>query len=177
MRYCEVDARYKVDIISFLRNYIGISGENLKQNRLTHDDIKVLFPNLDLVRIPYIIAYKNPEMVYNGEYLIVYDANQELIVYKNPSMTYEALPVEESNYEQKKEFITLPSSLQDLSKEELLKLRSKVRKIGEAKKAKELTNEIRKKKKIEPLAYKRAKRILRENELEEEDYYENYKRR
>ena len=33
-----------LDLISFLCNYYGIVNESLKFNRLTHADIKILFP-------------------------------------------------------------------------------------------------------------------------------------
>ncbi len=176
MKYSEIDARYKIDIISFLRNYVGISGSDLKQNKLTHNDLRTLFPNIDLVRIPYSVAYKNPTGVYNGEYLIVYDANHELIIYQNPLLMKNDLPLEDYNYEEVKETITLPSNLRDLSKDELLRLRRKVRGTKEYQKAKTITNEIRKKKRYEPIGYKREKEELRKNDLED-DYYETNKRR
>ena len=175
MRYSEVDERYKIDIISFLRNYLGITGYSLKQNRLTHNDLKVLFPNLNLTRLPYELAYKNPELVYSGEYLIVYDANYELIIYKNPLIMENVLPNEESNYEDSRDTINLPD-LHSLSKDELLRLRRKTRGTGEYHKANEITKQIRKIKRTEPRGYKRDKEELRNKELEE-DYYEKNKRR
>ena len=33
-----------IDLVSFLCNYYGIVNESLKVNKLTHADIKILFP-------------------------------------------------------------------------------------------------------------------------------------
>ena len=176
MRYSEVDARYKIDIVSFLRNYFGITGNSLKQNRLTHDDLEELFPNLDLIRLPYNLAYKNPELVYSGEYLIVYDSNYQMIVYKNPLIIENVLPQEEYNYDEEEKSIPLPD-LSTLSKDELLKLRRQIRIIGEEKKAKIVTNFIRKIKKTEPRRYREEKEKLRnEDRIIEEEVYEKHKR-
>ena len=176
MRYSEVDSKYKIDIISFLRNYLGITGSSLKQNKLTHDDLKVLFPNVHLVRLPYELAYKNPELVYSGEYLIVYDSHYQMIVYKNPLILEDILPQEDSNYEEKRS-IPLPD-LSSLSKDELLKLRRQVRILGEEKKAHIITNFIRKIKRTEPKRYREEKERLRnEDRIEEEESYEEHKRR
>ena len=177
MRFNEVDAQYKIDIISFLRNYLGITGNSLKQNRLTHDDLKVLFPNLDLVRLPYEVAYKNPELVYSGEYLIVYASNYQMIVYKNPLVMEDVNIDEVNNYDEEKVTINLPD-LSGLSKDELLSLRRKVRKAGEYNKASEITKQIRRLKRREPKGYREEKENLRNlDRIIEEDVYEKIKRR
>ena len=177
MRFNEVDDKYKIDIISFLRNYLGISSKDLKQNKLTHRDLITLFPSIELIRVPYIETYKNPEKVYNGNYLIVYDANYELIVYKNP-LIYSRTDTEvfDNNYEERKR-IELPD-LTGLSKDELLRLRRQVRKIGEYRKAGEITKQIRKVKRREPKKYREEKEELKylDRIIEEEDY-EKVKRR
>ena len=173
MRFNDIDARYKIDIISFLRNYVGINVSGSKRNRLTHDDIK----ELDLVRIPYSIVYDNPQLVCNGEYLIVYDANKELIVYKNPLVIDDVLQEEDYDYEEVSETIELPD-LRGLSKDELLALRRKVRKIGEYRKAGEITKQIRKVKRREPKRYREEKAELRYlDRIIEEENYEKIKRR
>ena len=175
MRYNEISSQYKIDIVSFLRNFAGISGSSIKQNRITHDDLEVLFPDLELVRIPYGVVYKNPELVYTGEYLIVYDANNELIVYKNPLRMEEVLPTEDYNYDNDVRELLLPE-LSNLSKEELLTLRRKARLNNEHRKANLLTNYIRLAKNKEPKRYKREKEDMRIKE-KEEDYREKIKRR
>ena len=173
MRYSEVDSIYKIDIISFLRNYVGINVGGSKCNRLTHDDIK----ELDLVRIPYTEAYDNPKLVCSGEYLIVYDANKEIIVYKNPLVIDDVLQEEKYDYEEVIETIELPD-LRGLSKDELLALRRKVRKIGEYRKAGEITKQIRKVKRREPKRYREEKAELRYlDRIIEEENYEKIKRR
>ena len=171
MRFNDIDARYKIDIISFLRNYVGINVGGSKRNRLTHDDIK----ELDLVRIPYTEAYDNPKLVCSGEYLIVYDANKEIIVYKNPLVIDDIL--QEEDYEEVLETVNLPD-LRGLSKDELLALRRKVRKIGEYRKAGEITKQIRRVKKREPRKYREEKEELRNlDRIMEEEDYEKHKRR
>jgi hypothetical protein len=139
---------------------------------LTHDDIK----ELDLVRIPYSVVYENPQLVCNGEYLIVYDAKKELIIYKNPLVIDDVLQ-EDYSYEEVVETIDLPD-LRGLSKDELLALRRKVRKIGEYRKAGEITKQIRRVKKREPKKYREEKEELRKlDRIIEEENYESYKRR
>jgi len=175
MRYNEVDDKYKIDIISFLRNYLGISSNDLKQNKLTHHDLVTLFPSIKLIRIPYSEAYKNPEMVYSGNYLIVYDANYELIVYRNP-IIYSSVDTEvfENNYEENRE-ISIPD-LSGLSKEELLTIRRNLRKNKEFQRANAITKLIRNVKRKEPTGYKREKEKIRIMERTN-DYYEKNKRR
>ncbi len=167
MRYSEVDSIYKIDIISFLRNYLGISVDSLKQNKLTHKDLLVLFPNIKLTRIPYDIAYKNPDLVYSGEYLIVYDCKHELIVYRNPMLDNVLDDVATDNYEQRT-YIDLPTDLRSLSKDELLKLRKKVRDNREFIKADNITKEIRRKKRREPKQYRKKLERLRYRDMEED---------
>ena len=173
MRYSDIDSKYKIDIVSFLRNYAGISGDFIKQNVITHNDILELFPDLDLVRIPYSVAYKNPELVCTGNYLIVYDANNEIVVYSNPLRVDNEVIEKYNNYEEKKERMVLPD-LSILSKDELLALRRKANKINDFKKYNLLTNYIKLAKDREPRRYKREKEELRIRELEEG--YEKHKR-
>ena len=161
MRYGDIEAKYKIDIISFLRNYLGISDSSLKQDKLTHRDLRVLFPYLNLERIPYNDVYKDLENVYNGNYLIVYDSKHEIIVYKNPLlMDYTLLPSSEFNYDGERKTIELPN-LRGLSKEELLKLRREVKRTQEYQKERQLLRMIRDKKRKEPRDYKREKTKLK----------------
>ncbi len=173
MRYSDIDSKYKIDIVSFLRNYAGISGDSIKQNVITHEDILELFPELNLVRIPYSVAYKNPEFVCTGNYLIVYDANNEIVVYSNPLRMNNKVIEEYNNYEDKKERLVLPN-LSKLSKDELLSLRRKAEKYNDFRTYGLLTNYIKMAKDREPRRYKREKEELRIRELEEG--YEKHKR-
>ena len=174
MRYSEIDVQHKIDIVSFLRNFCGISDSTIKQNVITHDDLLELFPYLNLERVPYEMVYRNPELVYTGEYLIVYDANNELVVYKKPMVVEEVISIDDSNFDYRDYEIVLPS-LSKLSKDELLTLRRKARLNEDHRTANLLTNYIRLAKEREPRRYKREKQELRMNELEEG--YEKIKRR
>ena len=171
MRYKEIDAQYKIDIISFLRNYLGVNVNGLEHKKLTHSDIL----GFGLDRVPYQFVYENPQLVANGDYLIVYDCKKEIIVYKNP-LVIENVITGGVDGKLEDRTVKLPN-LRGLSKDELLSLRRKTRKAQEYRKASEITKQIKKVKREEPKGYKREKRELRNRELEEDEIYEEYKRR
>jgi len=170
MRYKEIDAQYKIDIISFLRNYLGVNVSGIEHKKLTHNDIL----GFELERVPYQFVYENPQLVANGDYLIVYDCKKEIIVYKNP-LVIENVITGGVDGELEDNSVRLPD-LRGLSKDELLALRRKTRKAQEYRKANRLTREIRRIKGEEPRKYKRDKEELRYLDRMEEDY-EEHKRR
>ena len=87
------------------------------------------------------------------------------------------LQEEDYDYVEVEATIELPD-LRGLSKDELLALRRKVRKIGEYRKAGEITKQIRRVKRREPKKYREDKEELRNlDRIIEEENYEKNKRR
>ena len=165
MRYTEISSQYKIDLVTFLKVYLGVDDPSLKQNVLRHDDLLILFPHLTdfLRRVPYYYAMKNPELIKDGRLLVVYDAKKQMIVYRNPGVKFNVETKDSDSRFQEREDVTLPN-VKGLSKDELLKLRSKLRRLHILRKDAFLTAEVRKRKRREPKRYRREKEELRENE-------------
>ncbi len=156
-----------IDLISFLRNYYGITSNSLKINKLTHADIKILFP--DIKRISLERLKKEMELVYRGEFLLVYDAHNCILPYVNPHYLVNQNIDNTINYDER--VIIKIDDLELLSKDELLKLRYNVKKNMQYEDAKEITKHIREKKNPKVKLYKRQKRDLK---MKMEDFYEKY---
>ncbi len=180
MHYREIANNYKIDIISFLRNYCQINDISLKQNTLKHDDLPILFPYINkyLVRKSYDYALKHLSLITKGDILIVYDCTHQLIVYENPinlmmkeekELVYHDVP-SMINYEENRD-VNLPD-ISPLSKDELLTIRSRLRKDHNFQYDRYLTSEIRKRKRKEPHKYREKKEQLYEDvDIEEMNYY------
>ena len=144
-----------VDLISFLRDFYGIANSSLKFNKLKHDDIKTLFPFIK--RCPLDKVYLDD--LSRGNTIGVYDKNNNIVYYYNPHL----LEInndfyEENNIEERKK---IEVDINNLSKDELLKIRSKLRKEGEIEEAYNVTKRIRKLKENEPKEYyKRKEKML-----------------
>lgn len=156
-----------IDLISFLRNYYGITSSSLKINKLTHADIKILFP--DIKRISLERLKKEMESIYRGEVLLVYDAHNYILPYVNPHYLVNQNIDNTINYDER--MIIKIDDLELLSKDELLKLRYSVKKNMQYEDAKEITKHIREKKNPKVKLYKRQKRDLK---MKMEDFYEKY---
>ncbi len=70
-----------ISLVKFLNLYLGITNEVLCH--MTHNDIKVLLPNLK--RCSYEYAYDNSALVLRGEIIIVSDAKGIIVPYFKPS--------------------------------------------------------------------------------------------
>ena len=148
----------QTDLISFLRDFYGISIDS----NITHEDIKILFPNIQ--RCKYELVTN--EELYRGNIVGVYDKNKVIIYYYNPHIIIDNIENEYHINMENKEYDI--SNISHLSKDELLRLRKKLRLLGEKDKALKLTNLIRKKKKLEPKEYK----IKKEKLKIKESYYD-----
>lgn len=78
-----------IDTLSFLEKYYGIVNDNLKSDKLTHQNLTTLFPQLKRVSNEWIL--KNPELIYMGKIVFVKDAN-------NYCAPYQVFDILENNY-------------------------------------------------------------------------------
>lgn len=149
-----------VDLISFLRDFYGISNPSLKFKKIKHRDITELFPFIKRCRIDAV----NVEDISKGNIIGVYDKNGMIVYYYNPHITEIIRNICEETQDEEKEY-KLEIDLTNLSKDELLKLRSKLRKNGHSEDAFKVTKQIRKLKEEEPKAYykKKEKLLIKEN--------------
>ncbi len=70
-----------ISLVKFLNLYLGITNEVLRT--MTHDDIKVLLPNLKRCSNEY--AYCNSALVLRGSIIIVSDARGIIVPYLKPT--------------------------------------------------------------------------------------------
>ena len=138
-----------IDLISFLHNYYGIYHTSLRRERITHADIKLLFPYIRTCK--YEDVY--PEDIVRGLVLGVYDRTNRIVYYYNPHLIVEQF--EEDELTDDEEFSFEIDDYTLLSKNELLKIRRKLRLEGHKRQALMITKLIRKKKQEEPLEYRK----------------------
>lgn len=144
-----------IDLISFLRDFYGISNPSLKFKKLKHQDIEVLFPFIKRCNISDV----NIEDISKGNMIGVYDKNNMIVYYYNPHITEIIRTICDDEEDEEKEY-KLEIDLSNLSKDELLKLRSKLRKDGNSIDAFKVTKQIRKVKEEEPKEYYKKKEKL-----------------
>ena len=70
-----------ISLSKFLSRYACVEGKDLK--KLTHEDVEVLFPQLK--RTSFEIVFNNPDLLYSGKVLMVYDG-KSAIPYIVPKM-------------------------------------------------------------------------------------------
>ena len=70
-----------ISLSKFLSRYACVEGKDLK--KLTHEDVEVLFPQLK--RTSFEIVFDNPDLLYSGKVLMVYDG-KSAIPYIVPKM-------------------------------------------------------------------------------------------
>ena len=153
----------QVDLISFLRNYCGIVNENLKYNKLTHIDVSLLFPNIE--RMDFDELKYNQDKLYTGDIILVYDYKGYVIPYINPRFGLEYTePL--TTYVEEEEVIDINAiNLDQLSKDELIKLRRRIKKNKQLKDEKIIVKAIRRKKDRRVIRYKIKKNMLRMEEF------------
>ena len=150
------------DIITFLRKFYGITNESLSFNTLLHSDIKVLFP--DIRTCPY-----DEEELLRGNIIMVYDKSGKILYYENPHLLINDIELKKNI--SNKETINISNiNLSILSKDELLRIRRKLRLEGLIKESRRLTKLIHKRKQEEPRLY----RLKKEKLKIKESYYDKY---
>lgn len=79
-----------INMADFLYNYLGITQDNIFS--ITHDDVRILLP--DLKRSSFSFIRKNLNEIYNGNIVIVKDPKGEVVPYYNP-LRYLDLDIED----------------------------------------------------------------------------------
>ena len=149
----------KIDLITFLNYYCGESNSSLSRKRLSHEDIRILFPN---IRVCDNYTYDD---LARGDVIGVYDNTKRVRHYYNPRKYVETVIEEEKDVTEKK--ISL-DNINNLSKEELLKLRRKLRLNNQRKESYIINKFIRFIKSQEPHEYREKRKEL----LLKESYYD-----
>ena len=117
-------ASESISIESFLSNFLGIRDNNVLSSKISHKDIKQLFPKLVRPSFDYILD--SPDLIYNGEVILVEDSFGSIVPYFNPSYVYEEVDfigeyIEQQN--QKEDIFNINEiDLQNLSNYELQNL-------------------------------------------------------
>ena len=155
-----------VDLISFLRDFYGISNSSLKFKKLRHHDIEYLFPFIKKCPINIVTM----EEIAKGNIIAVYDKNNNIVYYYNPHLKDINNNIFDDVTDEDEEKLTLEIDISNLSKEELLKLRTKLRKNGLREEAIKITRQIRKIKEDEPREYYKRKEKIKIKE----NYYDKY---
>lgn len=71
-----------ISVEAFLARYLGVRDNSILARDISHADIKALFPNLTRSSFDYVID--NPEIVSEGEVLLVTDCYGRTVPYYNP---------------------------------------------------------------------------------------------
>lgn len=147
-----------IDLISFLRDFYGIANSSLHFNILTHEDIKILFPFIK------IVCYKkNIDEIKKNNIIAVYDKTKRIFYYVNPHLYIDEKSDDISTNVDLNNYINI-EDINNLSKDELLHLRRRLRKNGEKDESIKVTKLIREKKKEEPIEFriKKEKMLIKE---------------
>ena len=156
-----------IDLISFLSNYYGIVNNNLKINQLTHSDIKILFPYIK--RSSFRDLKKDSMSIYKGDMVMVYDCKGNILPYINPHLDIHEYVIPNANYALKEVININDGCLNQMSKKQLLKLRSFLRKKHQFSDEKVVVDVIRNKKDYQVIKYKRKKMMLRMEDFYDKD--------
>ena len=76
-----------ISVESFLARILGIRDKNFLSGKISHADIKQMFPQLVRPSFGYVVD--NPGLIYNGEAFLVEDSYGSVVPYFNPSYLYE----------------------------------------------------------------------------------------
>ncbi len=150
----------KIDLITFLNYYCGENNPSLCKKRLSHEDIKVLFSNIKVCD-----NYTYADLA-RGDVIGVYDNTKRVKYYYNPRKYVE--DVIDCRKEEDNEIKISLDNINNLSKDELLKLRRKLRLNNQRKESYVINKFIRFIKRQEPHEYREKKKKL----LLKESYYD-----
>jgi hypothetical protein len=73
-----------ISLRKFLMFYYGIYDSNILNNNITHNDVKILLP--DLKRVSYDFTLENIKDVYTGAIIMVIDSLGNCVPYINPKL-------------------------------------------------------------------------------------------
>lgn len=148
-----------ISLLNFLQNYYGIVSEDLKLNNLTHMDIKILFPFIK--RSSFESMDDNLYEIYNGNLILVYDSKGNVLPYINPHLEVSFVDRIYDEYKSDTKIDMKVIDLDSLSKEELIKLRKKLKQYHQYIEEKDVVKAIRKKKDYKVMQYKKEKNELK----------------
>ena len=147
-----------ISLRKFLILYYGINID-LHGNKLSHSDLKCLFPNIKRVSFEYVL--NNKELAFNGDIICVFDSFNNPAFYKRPDVeVFDDIEyietIEENNCE--KEFDLI---FEDLNTYELSMLCKNLKNLNRL-------DDYRKAYKI--LKDKKQKKLRKERRLKEDNY-------
>ena len=146
-----------IDLISFLKNYYGIVHESLSIKKLSHEDVMKLFPYVKECDMESVTI----EDISRGNIIGVYDKYKRVIYYYNPHLEINSEMTKEKEDKENDDTIYFTiEDLENLSKEELLALRRKLRLNNQRKESYMINGLIKKIKRKEPRDYRKKKEKL-----------------
>jgi len=120
----ELEKQYAISLKSFLVVFCGIYNETLLTQKVSHDDIRHLFPELKKVGFDYIS--KNLNEIYVGNIILVRDSFGFIAPYKKPLIEeYIEMPNIEIIETKREKIIEEVVNLENLSLYELSELGKK----------------------------------------------------
>ena len=156
-----------IDLISFLQNYYGIAHGRLFFDKLTHEDLLELFPFVEICPKRDLTI----EKITCGDVIGVYDNRKKIQYYYNPHLMIDELDECDKVSEKEEKISFRIEDIEDLSKEELLHLRRRLRLNNQRKESYMINALIRQLKKKEPRLYREKKeKIL----IKEKMCYDKY---
>ena len=161
-----------IDLNTFLMCYCGVWNDVLLVNKVTHSDIKFLFPDLKKVSFDFVL--KNLKDVYTGNIILVKDSNNNVVPYINPKL--EDIFDIEVNYERydtniEEDAFDRVVELEGLSSYELIQLAKKYREKKRMKEYRKVCRLIKaiKEDNIEEF-HKKKEKIIMKGRLEYDKY-------
>ncbi len=157
-----------IDLISFLRKYYRISHSKITFDRVTHEDIAMLFSYIQTKKREKV----TDEELARGDVIGVYDKTNRIVYYQNPRLNLDEFDMVAFEDEENQDELIIFSidDLENLSKDELLHLRRKLRLNNQRKDSYMINALIKQIKNKEPRKYreKKEKILIKERE----NYYD-----
>ena len=120
----ELEKEYSISLKSFLIVFCGICNDTLLREKVSHDDIKHIFPELTKVGFDYLS--KNINEIYTGNVILVKDSFGFIAPYKKPLIQeYLEIPDIEFIEDKKERVVEEIVNLENLSLYELSELGKK----------------------------------------------------
>ena len=120
----DLEKEYSISLKSFLMIFCGICNETLLQGKISHDDVKHLFPELKKSTFEYLS--KNINEIYTGNIILVKDSYGFIAPYQKPLIEeYIEIPDIEIIDDKKEKAIEEIVNLENLSLYELSELGKK----------------------------------------------------
>ena len=156
----------------FLIAYCGIQDGNLLSNKLSHKDIKQLFPNLKRVSFDYVLD--NIDDIYTGNIILVQDSFEKVVPYKNPHIQiYEDINIEyvEEDIENSNDTFDTVLELENLNSYELSQLAKKYKESNRITEYRKVCRMIKKRKNNGVEEYhKKKEKIIMKGRIENDEY-------